>query len=132
MRSLLLSATLGAVMLGVPAFADPVGVWTVTSESPQGPSTSTMTVTLADGAHSLTYEGVAGASIGTSLFSDLKVEGDHVTFERTVSSAQLGADIVLDYDITVDGDTLAGTAKPQNEQGLALLGDSVALTGTRN
>lgn len=132
MRSLLLSAALGAVLLGAPAFADPVGVWTVTSESPQGASTSTMTVTLADGVHALTYEGVSGASVGATEISDLKVEGDHLTFVRTVSSTQLGANIVLDYDITVEGDTLTGTASAQNEEALALLGDSVALAGTRN
>ncbi len=132
MRHLLLSAALGAALLGAPALADPVGVWTVTSESPQGPSTSTMTVTAADGDYTLTYEGASGASVGVSTISDLEVEGDHLMFVRSMTSAQLGANLVLNYDITIDGDTLTGTATPQNEEALALLGDPVALAGTRN
>jgi len=126
MRVLLLSAAFGA-LIAAPALADPIGVWTVTSNSAAGPSTSTMTVTGTDGVHALTYESAAGAS----TISDLVVDGDHVTFVRTLSSAQLCSDIVFNYDITIDGDTLTGTAEATGEAA-SLLGGPIALEGARN
>jgi hypothetical protein len=126
MRVLLASAAMAAALCA-PALADPLGVWTVRSESAAGPSVSTMTVTQTDGAYALTYESSAGAS----TISDLNIDGDHVMFVRTLTSVQLGSDIVLNYDITIDGDALTGTATADGDAS-ALLGGPIALQGTRN
>ncbi len=125
MRGLLVSAALGAVVCAAPAFADPLGVWTVTSSSALGPSTSTMTVTEADEGYALTYESDAGAS----TISDLAIDGDHVTFVRTLSAQ--GTEIVFNYDITIDGDALTGTAEATGEAA-GLIGGPIALEGVRS
>lgn len=114
-----------AAALGAPALADPLGIWTVTSQSGAGPSVSTMTVTEADGGHALTYESDAGES----TISALMIDGDHVMFTRLLSGTQIG-DIVLNYDITIDGDTLTGVAKV-NGEAASFIGDEIALEGAR-
>jgi hypothetical protein len=126
MRNLFLAAA-AAVVCAAPAVADPLGAWTVTSNSPAGPSTSTMTITQADGAHALTYE----SEVGPSTISDLSIDGDHVTFVRTLTVAAVG-DIVFTYDITVDGDALTGTATPTGDAAAAAgLSAPIALEGSR-
>ena len=75
------------------------GKWKLTINTPMGTQTPTLTVN-ADGTGSL--EGARG----TQTVSDLKVDGENVSY--TVSFSAMGRDLTLKCSATASGDTLKG------------------------
>ena len=124
MKKLLVSTVFAAAFAAAPALADHhegvLGSWSVSSAQ----ASSTMTISEADGAYAIDYQ----SDSGESTVSDVAVDGNHVTFKRSLEVAGAGG-LTLNYDIMIDGDALTGTATGEGE--LAAQVGEIALTGER-
>lgn len=103
------------------------GAWAIEAKTDFGTFKSDWTVAEADGAYTLEMvdQPMEGAPDGgappTSTISNLVVEGNHMTFDRSLDMG--GQAMAMKYDLTVDGDALAGTAKMDFGE--------IPITGTR-
>lgn len=75
------------------------GKWKLTINSPMGTQTPTLTINT-DGT------GVLEGQRGTQKISDLKIDGEKVTY--SVQFSGMGQEITLKCSATVDGDALRG------------------------
>ena len=106
-----------------------VGTWDLVAATQMGEMKSTMTVAEADGGYTVEIVDVApegGAGGGPEMefessISDVAVDGNSITFKRSLSSPQFSVD--LSYELAADGDSVSGNAGSD-------FGDS-AITGTR-
>lgn len=112
MRLIAASAIAAAALAGAPALAQSpvVGDWATVAETPQGTFEAVLHVTEADGAYMVEFEEAApgGGPPMESEISNVVVDGDSISFTRTLASPQ--GDFELSYAGTVDGDTLSATA----------------------
>lgn len=88
-----------------------LGKWQATLESPQGSYDATMEFTGSDEELKGTWTGPRG----TSDLENVKVEGGKLTFQRNLEFQ--GNAFTLDYEATVDGDTMSVTIRtPRGER----------------
>lgn len=80
-----------------------VGTWTLTGEGRDGPTTSELTVTEADGG----YAGTVTGQRGTAELQSITVDGDSFSFVITMQTRM--GDLDLTYSGTVSGDTLTAS-----------------------
>jgi opacity protein-like surface antigen len=116
MKKLFIAAA--AVLFAAPALAadSPVaGAWAIEAKTDFGTFKSDWTVAVAeaDGAWTLDMqdqpmEGGPGGPPPESTISNLKVEGGKLTFDRALDIG--GQKMSFTYDVTVEGDTMTGTA----------------------
>jgi hypothetical protein len=112
--SLFAGAALAAsIVVAAPALAaSPVeGKWAIEAKTDFGTFKSTMTVAESGGATTVEMADVPTEGMpppGPSKISDVKVDGNTLTFKREISFGDMP--IALDYTATVDGNTLTGTA----------------------
>lgn len=113
MKRIALFAAAAFAVVSAPALAASAvdGKWAIEAKTDFGTFKSTMTVAEAGGATTVEIvdepaEGMPPA--GASTISDVKVDGNTLTFKREVSFGDMP--IALDYTATVDGNTLTGTA----------------------
>jgi len=114
----LVFAAVAAAFLATPALAadsPAAGAWAIEAKSDFGTFKSDWTVAEADGAWTIDMkdqpmEGGPGGDgpPPTSTISNLKVEGGKVTFDRALDMG--GQKFSMSYNLTVEGDTLSGTA----------------------
>jgi hypothetical protein len=115
-------AAAGAMFTATPAFAadSPVaGTWATEAKSDFGTFKSTWTVAQNGDGYTIDVKdapmpagpggdaGAAPADPPKSTISDVKVEGNKLTFKRELVMADMTID--LNYDVTVDGNNLTGT-----------------------
>jgi hypothetical protein len=113
MKKLALFAAAAFAVVSTSAFAaTPVdGKWAIEAKTDFGVFKSTMTVADSGGATTVEMVDVPAEGMpppGPSKISDVKVEGNTLTFKREISFGDMP--IALDYTATVDGSTLTGTA----------------------
>lgn len=103
-----------AFALGFAAYAQEpakvAGTWEVASQGPQGPITQTLTI----------------EQDGQKIKGTLKGQRGETAFEGTVKGNKLswsvkrqnpqGAEMVIDYAATVDGDSMKGTTQRQGSE----------------
>ena len=113
MKKLSLFAAAALAVVAVPSLAATPfdGKWAVEAKTDFGNFKSEWTVAEKDGATTIDMvdapvEGFPPA--GPNKISDVKVDGNTLTFKREVSFGDMP--IALDYTATVDGNTLTGTA----------------------
>lgn len=107
MRTLILTAALGAAALSAPAFAQAAGEWTVTVPNIQGGTIeTTWTLVDAEGSDSVTITPPAGAPAMESTISEVVVDGGSFSFKRVLTTPQ--GSIELSYAGTVEGDAMTG------------------------
>ena len=114
----LVFAAVAAAFLAVPALAadsPAAGTWAVEAKTDFGTFKSDWTVAEADGAWTLDMkdqpmEGGPGGDgpPPESTISNLKVDGGKLTFDRALDMG--GQKMNISYAVTVDGDTMTGTA----------------------
>ena len=114
----LVFAAVAAAFLVTPALAadsPAAGEWAIEAKSDFGTFKSDWTVAEADGAWTLDMkdqpmEGGPGGDgpPPESTISNLKVDGGKLTFDRALDMG--GQKMNISYDVTVDGDTMTGTA----------------------
>ena len=114
----LVFAAVAAAFLAAPALAadsPAAGTWAVEAKTDFGTFKSDWTVAEADGAWTLDMkdqpmEGGPGGDgpPPESTISNLKVDGGKLTFDRALDIG--GQKMNISYDVTVEGDTLTGTA----------------------
>lgn len=112
----LLFAAAAAALVAAPALAadSPVaGAWAIEAKSDFGTFKSDWTVAEAGGAWTIDMqdqpmEGGMGGPPPESTISNLKVDGGKLTFDRALDMG--GQAFTLRYDLTVEGDTMSGTA----------------------
>lgn len=112
----LVFAAAAAALFTAPALAadSPVeGAWAVEAKTDFGTFKSDWTVAEAEGAWTLDMkdqpmEGGPGGEPPTSTISNVKVDGGKLTFDRALDIG--GQKMSFTYDLTVEGDTLTGTA----------------------
>ena len=112
----LVFAAVAAAFLAAPALAadsPAAGTWAIEAKSDFGTFKSDWTVAEADGAWAIDMkdapmEGGMGGDPPVSTISNLKVDGAKVTFDRALDMG--GQKFSMSYDLTVEGDTLSGTA----------------------
>jgi imidazolonepropionase-like amidohydrolase len=100
------AAGAGAAGAGAAAIAQVGGTWEMTVNTPQGASTSTVTITQ-DGS---TFRGTSVSEFGRIEFSDGRIEGRRMTWSATLTTS--GQTIPLTFDGTLEGqgaDRLVGT-----------------------
>lgn len=116
-KRLAAAASAVSLALAAPALAadSPVaGAWAVEAKTDFGTFKSDWTVAEADGAWTLDMQDqpMEGAPGGgeppQSTISDVKVEGNTLTFKRALDMG--GQAMSFSYTATVEGDTLTGTA----------------------
>ena len=76
-----------------------VGKWNITVSTPMGEQTSTLTLN-DDGT------GTTASQLGSSEFTDAKVDGDSVTFSVKIDAG--GQEMVLNASATAEGDSITG------------------------
>ena len=115
MKKLVLAAA--AALLAAPAIAadsPAAGAWVVEAQTDFGTFKSDWTVGETDGAWTLEMkdqpmEGApGGGEPPQSTISNLKVDGGKMTFDRALDMG--GQTMNISYDVTVEGDTMSGTA----------------------
>jgi hypothetical protein len=127
MRVMLLIAAVGGLALAAPALAQVEGEWAAAAETPQGAFEFGLTVAAADGGHTVAIADApppgapAGAPAMESTISDVVVDGDKLTFKRSITTPQ--GPMELNYELTASGDTLSGTANSSF--------GAIPITGTR-
>jgi hypothetical protein len=109
----LFAAAAALAVVSAPAIAaTPAdGTWEIEAKTDFGTFKSTMTVGEAGGATTVEIVDVPAEGMpppGPSKISDVKVDGNTLTFKRELSFGDMP--IALDYTATVDGNTLTGTA----------------------
>lgn len=115
-------AAAGALFAATPAFAADspvVGTWATEAKSDFGTFKSTWTVAQSGDAYTIDVKdapmpggpggdaGAAPAAPPKSTISDVKVEGNKLTFKRELVMGDMTID--LNYDVTVDGGAMTGT-----------------------
>ena len=86
------------------------GTWQLTMETPMGKRTPKLTLTTDGDSVSGTFAG----QLGTTDFSDGKVDGNSVDIEVTLNA--MGQTINLNLVATIDGDSLSGqVTTPQGQ-----------------
>jgi len=116
MKKLAIAAAAAFAFLAAPALAadsPAAGEWAVEAKTDFGTFTSDWTVAEAEGAWTLEMadqpmEGGPGGPPPESTITNLKVDGAKVTFDRALDMG--GQAFSMSYDLTVEGDTLTGTA----------------------
>ena len=111
----LVFAAIAAAFLVTPALAadsPAAGEWAIEAKSDFGTFKSDWTVAEADGAWTVDMkdqpmEGMDGPP-PESTISNLKIDGGKVTFDRALDMG--GQKFSMSYDLTVERDTLTGTA----------------------
>jgi hypothetical protein len=106
-----------------------VGTWDLVAATQMGEMKSTMTVAEANGAYTVEIADAppeVGAGGGPEMefessISDIAVDGNAITFKRSLTNPQFSVD--LSYELTADGDAVSGKAGSD-------FGDS-AITGAR-
>jgi hypothetical protein len=129
-------AAAGALFVATPALAadSPVaGTWATEAKSDFGTFKATWTVAQAGGSYSIDIKdepmqggpggdaGGAAAAPPKSTISDVKVDGNKLTFKRELVMGDMTID--LDYDVTVEGNAMTGTTHSS-------FGD-IPITGTK-
>jgi hypothetical protein len=113
MRRIAIAALVGGLLGGLPALAQVEGEWAAAAETPQGKFEFSMTVAAAEGGHTVTIADTppAGAPAGPAMestISEIAVDGDKLTFKRSINMGQGPLDLA--YELTASGDTMTGTA----------------------
>jgi opacity protein-like surface antigen len=116
MKKLAFAAAAAFALLAAPALAadsPAAGEWAVEAKTDFGTFKSDWTVAEAEGAWTLEMadqpmEGGPGGPPPESTITNLKVDGGKVTFDRALDMG--GQAFSMSYDLTVEGDTLSGTA----------------------
>jgi opacity protein-like surface antigen len=115
MKKLFIAAAAAALFTAPALAADsPVaGAWAVEAKTDFGTFKSDWTVAEAEGAWTLDMkdqpmEGGPGGPPPESTISNVKVDGGKLTFDRALDIG--GQKMSFTYDLTVEGDTLSGTA----------------------
>ena len=113
MKKISLFAAAALAVVSAPAFAaSPAdGTWALEAKTDFGTFKSTMTVADSGGATTVEIVDVPAEGMpppGPSKISDVKVDGNTLTFKREISFGDMP--MTLDYTATVDGDALTGTA----------------------
>jgi len=110
-RQLLVASAAGLLIsvAALAADANVAGTWAVSSETPQGPRESTLTLVQQGAALTGTIKGARGENPVTG-----SVAGNVVKFGYTLNMQ--GTEIKIDYEGTVDGGAMTGVAKnPRGE-----------------
>jgi hypothetical protein len=94
------------------------GSWDVTIATPIGDMAVVLDITEQDGA----IQGIARSDAETVDFMDAVAEGNRLTWSQVVTTPM---QLTLNFDVTVEGDTMTGTSKP------ASLPFSSKVTGSR-
>ena len=110
------AAFAGSLAFAAPAVAEdsPVaGTWATEAKTDFGTFKSNWTVAETDGAYTVDVadvpmEGAPGGPPPESTISDVKVDGNALTFKRELKMDQ--GPMTLSYTVTVDGDTMSGEA----------------------
>ncbi|WP_420318534.1 amidohydrolase family protein [Ekhidna sp.] len=84
--------------------ADASGVWSYTTETPQGNGSGTITITGSPGDYSGTI--TMSFNESTNDLNEIVVDGNNVTFSFQTN---VGQDITIDISMDIDGDTFEGT-----------------------
>jgi opacity protein-like surface antigen len=116
MKKLAFAAAAAFALLAAPALAadsPAAGEWAVEAKTDFGTFKSDWTVAEAEGAWTLEMadqpmEGGPGGPPPESTITNLKVDGGKLTFDRALDMG--GQAFSMSYDLTVEGDTLSGTA----------------------
>jgi opacity protein-like surface antigen len=116
MKKLAFAAAAAFALLAAPALAadsPAAGEWAVEAKTDFGTFKSDWTVAEAEGAWTLEMadqpmEGGPGGPPPESTITNLKVDGGKLTFDRALDMG--GQAFSMSYDLTVEGDTLTGTA----------------------
>ncbi len=111
--ALFAGAFVATFMFAAPALAATAvdGTWAIEAKTDFGIFKSTMTVAESGGATTVDIVDVPTEGMpppGPSKISDVKVDGNTLTFKREISFGDMP--MTLDYTATVDGNTLTGTA----------------------
>jgi hypothetical protein len=80
------------------------GVWSVILDTPIGKMDVELKITEEDGV----IQGTASTDQETVSFVDAVADGDQLTWTQAVTTPMR---LTLKFDVTVDGDTMTGTAK---------------------
>jgi opacity protein-like surface antigen len=112
----LVFAAVAAAFLAAPALAadSPAeGAWAIEAKTDFGTFTSDWTVAEEGGAWAIEMKDAPMAGMDgpppESTISNLNVDGAKVTFDRALDMG--GQKFSMSYDLTVEGDTLSGTAR---------------------
>ena len=111
----LVFAAVAAAFLAAPALAadsPAAGQWAIEAKTDFGTFTSDWTVAEEGGAWAIDMKDQPMDGMGdppASTISNLKVDGGKVTFDRALDMG--GQKFSMSYDLTVEGDTLSGTAR---------------------
>jgi opacity protein-like surface antigen len=116
MKKLAFAAAAAFALFAAPALAadsPAAGEWAVEAKTDFGTFKSDWTVAEAEGAWTLEMadqpmEGGPGGPPPESTITNLKVDGGKLTFDRALDMG--GQAFSMSYDLTVEGDTLSGTA----------------------
>jgi hypothetical protein len=81
------------------------GSWDVTIATPIGKMVVVFEITEEDGG----VQGVARSDAETVKFLDTVAEGNRLTWSQNVTTPMR---LTLDFDVTVEGDTMTGTSRP--------------------
>ena len=116
MKKLAFAAAAAFAVLAAPSLAadsPAAGEWAVEAKTDFGTFKSDWTVAEAEGAWTLEMadqpmEGGPGGPPPESTITNLKVDGGKLTFDRALDMG--GQAFSMSYDLTVEGDTLTGTA----------------------
>jgi hypothetical protein len=111
--ALFAGALAAAAVFATPALAATAadGTWAIEAKTDFGTFKSTMTVAENGGATTVDIVDVPTEGMpppGPSKISDVKVDGNTLTFKREISFGDMP--MTLDYTATVDGNTLTGNA----------------------
>jgi hypothetical protein len=109
-------AAVAAAFLAAPALAadsPAAGQWAIEAKTDFGTFTSDWTVAEEGGAWAIEMKDAPMAGMDgpppESTISNLNVDGAKVTFDRALDMG--GQKFSMSYDLTVEGDTLSGTAR---------------------
>jgi opacity protein-like surface antigen len=112
----LVFAAVAAAFLAAPAIAadsPAAGQWAIEAKTDFGTFTSDWTVAEEGGAWAIEMKDAPMAGMDgpppESTISNLNVDGAKVTFDRALDMG--GQKFSMSYDLTVEGDTLSGTAR---------------------
>jgi hypothetical protein len=87
------------------------GSWDLTMTTPIGERKSTMTITSAGETFTVSFAMPSGAEPAQDTVADIRIEGGHFAFKRTVGIDQ--GQIELNYAGTVEGNALTGKVRSQ-------------------
>lgn len=117
MKGKMVLAAVATALLATPAMADHhatiVGDWDTVTESPMGNFEATMSIASDDDGYTVEIqdtppEGGQAMPPMESTISDVSIDGNTLTFLRTLSTPQ--GPMELTYSLTAEGDSLSGEA----------------------